>query len=318
VLAQLTPAVDPRLLVGPDTLDDAAVLELSDDLAICFTADFITPVVDDPAAWGRIAAANALSDIYAMGARPLAALNLVSWPGCLPPDVLAEVLGAAAGVAEESGCLIVGGHTIEENEPTYGMAVLGTLHPNRIFRNRGARPGDLLYLTKPLGTGILATAIKADLATREEIEAAVQSMTTLNRQASEAAVAASARAITDVTGFGLLGHLTEMLGSSDSLGAKVSADALPLLPGAQRHMQTGLIPAGAYRNRDAYGERVAMAEKIVDTLEMLLFDPQTSGGLLAAILPQNAGRFEEDATRRGITVTRIGTFDESGRIHVVP
>lgn len=314
----MTPAVDPRLLVGPETLDDAAALKLSDDLAICFTADFITPVVDDPNAWGRIAAANSLSDIYAMGARPLAALNLVSWPSCLPPDVLAEVLHGAASVAEESGCLIVGGHTIEDKEPKYGMAVIGTVHPNRIFRNRGARPGDLLYLTKPLGTGILATAIKAELAAGEEIEAAVQSMTALNRHASEAAIAASARAITDVTGFGLLGHLTEMLGSPDNLGAEVSAESLPLLPGVQRHMESGLIPAGAYRNREAYSERVVIAEKIVDTLEMLLYDPQTSGGLLAAILPQNAGRFEEDATRRGITVTRIGTFDETGRIHVVP
>ena len=318
MLAQLTPAVDPRLLVGPETLDDAAALKLSDDLAICFTADFITPLVDDPNAWGRIAAANSLSDIYAMGARPLAALNLVSWPSRLPPDVLAEVLHGAASVAEGSGCLIVGGHTIEDKEPKYGMAVIGTVHPNRIFRNRGARPGDLLYLTKPLGTGILATAIKAELAAGEEIEAAVQSMTALNRQASEAAIAASARAITDVTGFGLLGHLTEMLGSPDNLGAEVSADSLPLLPGVLRHMESGLIPAGAYRNRDAYSERVVIGEKIVGALEMLLYDPQTSGGLLAAILPQNAGRFEEDATRRGITVTRIGTFDETGRIHVVP
>jgi len=318
VLGQLIPAVDPRLLVGPETLDDAAALKVSDDLAICFTADFITPVVDDPNAWGQIAAANSLSDVYAMGARPLAALNLVCWPECLPPEVLIAILQGAAAAAKESGCLIVGGHTVQDREPKYGMAVIGTVHPDRILRNRGALPGDALYLTKPLGTGILATAVKAELAGPEEIEAAVQSMTSLNRQASEAALAASARAMTDVTGFGLLGHLTEMLGSTDNLGVEVSAKTLPLLPGVLRLMQMGLIPAGAYRNRDAYHQRVRLPEKVRDELELLLYDPQTSGGLLAAVPPEAGMRFEQEALKREVAVSRIGAFNDAGRIDVVP
>jgi len=311
------PAVDPRLLVGPETLDDAAVVAVSDELAVCFTADFITPVVDDPGQWGQIAAANSLSDVFAMGARPLAALNLVCWPKSLPPEMLAEVLAGGARTAAESACLIVGGHTVEDKEPKYGLAVIGTVHPDRVFRNRGAQPGDLLYLTKPLGTGILATAIKAGLAGREETEAAVQSMTTLNRGASEAAVAVSARALTDVSGFGLAGHLLEMLGPDGSLGAEVYANELPLLPGVRRHMQTGMIPGGAYRNRDAYQKRVRIAEEARDPWEILIYDPQTSGGLLAAIPPEAEERFRQEAARRDVAASRIGAFNQTGRIDVV-
>jgi selenide,water dikinase len=253
-----------------------------------------------------------------MGATPLAALNLVCWPDCLPLEVLTEVLGGGSRTAGEARCLVVGGHTIRDNVPKYGMAVIGTVHPGRILRNRGAQPGDCLYLTKPLGTGILTTAIKADLASSPEIEAAVQSMTTLNRAGSQAAIAAHARALTDVTGFGLAGHLVEMLGPSGGLGVKLSLAALPVLPGVPAHMAMGMIPAGAYRNRDAHRDRLHFGQGASEEQAMLLCDPQTSGGLLAAIPPEHAQRFESEAAQRGSAAHRIGVFNRTGRIDVEP
>jgi selenide,water dikinase len=310
------PAVDPRLLVGPEKLDDAAALIVSDDVAVCFTADFITPLVDDATQWGRIAAANSISDIYAMGAKPLAALNLVCWPSCLPSEMLEQLLAGGAGAAAEADCLVVGGHTVEDKQPKYGMAVIGTAGPDRILRNQGAQVGDRLYLTKPLGTGIIATAIKADLASQAEVEAATQSMTTLNRAASEAAVEAGARALTDVTGFGLAGHLSEMLGTDSGLGAALVMETISLLPGVVRHMEMGMIPGGAYRNRDAYRQRVEFTESANAALEMLVYDPQTSGGLLAAIPAEAAERFEREIARRDGQASCIGQFDDSGVVRV--
>ena len=306
------------MLVSAETLDDAAVVAVSDDLAICFTADFITPVVDDAQTWGRIAAANALSDVYAMGAKPLAALNLVCWPKQLPMGLLSDVLAGGMAATTEAGCLLVGGHTVEDKEPKYGLAVIGTVHPDRVIRNRGARPGDLLYLSKPLGTGIISTAVKAKLAKDEETAAAVESMTRLNRAASEAALAASARAMTDVTGFGLAGHLSEMLGPEGQLGAEISFNALPLLPGTREHMRMGMIPAGAYRNRDAYTERMQFSRGVDDAEKIILFDPQTSGGLLIAIDPHTAEKFERESENRNTKVTRIGVFSDTGQIAVTP
>lgn len=309
------PAVDPRLLVGPERLDDAAALKVSDEVAICFTADFITPLVDDPWQWGRIAAANSLSDIYAMGAVPLAALNLVCWPNCLPGDWLKAVLAGGANAATDANCLVVGGHTLDDAQPKYGMAVIGTVHPDRIFRNSGARPGDQLYLTKPLGTGIIATATKAAVASQAEMESAIHGMMRLNRGACEAAIAAGARALTDVTGFGLAGHLSEMLGP-DGLGATIWLEALPVLPGVFGHMGMGLIPGGTYRNREAYQDRVQTAEGADANLELLLYDPQTSGGLLAAIANDKAAQFEQQTAARGCPASHVGVFDDSGVISV--
>jgi len=311
------PAVDPRLLVGPETFDDAAVLKVSGDLAICFTADFITPLVDDPRAWGRIAAANSLSDVYAMGAVPLAALNLVCWPKSLSIEVLAEVLAGGAEAASEAGCAIGGGHTVGDKEPKYGLAAIGTVHPDRILRNQGAAPGDLLYLTKPLGTGILSTAIKGAAASADQVDVAVQSMGTLNRAASEAALAVSAHALTDVSGFGLVGHLSEMLGSSGRLGAELSVEALPLLPGVGDHLKAGMIPGGTNRNREAYRQRVRLAEGLEAGCDVMLYDPQTSGGLLAAVGPPMRERFEKEASQRGAKPFCIGRFTQSGMIDVV-
>jgi len=303
--------------VGPETLDDAAALGVSDDLAILFTADIITPVVDEARTWGRIAAANSISDIYAMGGRPLAALNLVCWSKELPPELLAEVLDGGKSAADDAECPIAGGHTVEDKEPKYGMAVIGTVHPEQILRNQGARPGDSLYLTKRLGTGIIATATKAELAEQDEIDAAIESMSALNRAASEAAVAASVHALTDVTGFGLAGHLVEMLGPDGNLGVELSFDSLPLLPGVLKHISMGMVPGGAYRNRDAYAQRVQFDERIPDGSGLLLFDPQTSGGLLAAVSPDNAEAFEKECTAREVTIARIGTFNDNGQVNVL-
>jgi selenide,water dikinase len=315
-LKHLTPIVDPRLLVGPETLDDAAVIALSPDLALCFTADFITPLVDDPHDWGAIAATNAISDVYAMGGRPLAALNLLAWPAGLPEEVLGQVLSGGAAAARDAGCMIVGGHSVVDKEPKYGLAVIGTVRPDAVVRNQGAQAGDVLFLTKSLGTGVISTAIKAELANPESIAAATRSMKTLNAAAAEAALAAGVRAMTDVTGFSLLGHLTEMLGPTGTLGARLSAAALPLLPHAAELVSLGMAPAGAYRNRTAYCGRVSLAPGLPDGLDMLLYDPQTSGGLLLAIAPEMVERFTAEAACRGVPAHRLGQFDSSGRIAV--
>ncbi len=316
-LSKLAPVVDPRLLVGSDTLDDAAAVKVSDEVAVCFTADFITPLVDDPNRWGRIAAANSLSDIYAMGARPLAALNLVGWPGNLDMNILGDVLAGGREAADDAGCLVVGGHTIKDPEPKFGLAVIGTVHPDRILRNRGALAGDLLYLSKPLGTGILATAVKREKASEDELDEAIRSMCELNRAAAEAAVKTPVRALTDVTGFGLAGHLSEMLGPDETLGAEISLGSLPLLLGVQRHLADGQIPGGAQRNREAYAQRLRVGEGVEEGAEILLFDPQTSGGLLVAVAPDSADRFEQESVRQKVTMTRIGTFTDTGRIDLV-
>jgi len=303
--------------VGPETWDDAAVLRVSAELALCFTADVITPVVDEPEDWGWIAAANALSDVYAMGGTPLAALNLVFWPKTLGAEILRQVLSGGAEAARAAGCILAGGHSVEDQQPKYGLAVIGTVAPDRILRNRGAAPGDRLYLSKPLGTGVLATAIKAGLASPEEIAAATAGMKQLNRSAAEAAAAAPARALTDVTGFGLAGHLCGMLGDDGRLGAELQADALPLLPGALRHVAGGMIPAGAYRNREAYAERVELAPGVPEGIDMVIYDPQTSGGLLAALPPELADAFAAQAAARGATVCHVGQVTDSGRIRLV-
>jgi selenide,water dikinase len=252
-----------------------------------------------------------------MGGTPLAALNLVCWPASLPQDILARVLQGGAAAAGEAGTMIVGGHTVADKEPKYGLAVLGTVPPRRVLRNRGALPGDRLYLTKPLGTGVVSTAIKAELAAPEEIEAAVAGMKALNRAASEAAISAGARALTDVTGFGLAGHLCEMLGPEGPLGAELSAAALPMLPGARRLIALGMIPGGTYRNREAYRGRVVLDPGTPPGTDMLLYDPQTSGGLLAAVPDEASGRWEDELARRGAAAWRIGRFTEGGRIRVV-
>jgi len=288
VLGHLPLVTDPNALVGAATADDAAVYRLRDDLAIVATVDFITPVVDDAYAWGAVAAANALSDIYAMGARPLFALNLVNWPrGTLPFTLLEEVIRGGAEKAREAEIPILGGHSVDDPEPKFGMVVIGTVHPDRVVTNAGARPGDLLVLTKPLGIGVITTAIKRGVAPPAVAAAAIASMARLNRAAGEAMVQVGASAATDITGFGLLGHLAEMARAA-GLRARVHAASVPILEGAYALAVEGVVPGGTLRNRESLGDFVQWAGAVDEPTQLLLYDAQTSGGLLIAVPPERA------------------------------
>lgn len=277
---------DPRVLIDATTKDDAAVFVLSPDRALVATVDFFTPIVDDPAAWGAIAAANALSDIYAMGATPLFGLNLVGWPReRLPFELLGDVLRGAAEVAARANCLIVGGHSIDAVEPTFGMAVIGEVHPDRILSNAGACAGDVLVLTKPLGTGILATALKRDALIETGMTEAVRSMTTLNDGAARAALKVGVSAATDVTGFGLIGHLTGILEAS-KVGAEIAFDRVPVLSHARNLASRGVIPGGTQRNLEA-ATQVEWSPELSLADQYLCVDAQTSGGLLLVVPSEN-------------------------------
>ncbi|MGH7528717.1 MAG: selenide, water dikinase SelD [Gemmatimonadales bacterium] len=286
VLRHLPSVGDPRVLVDAATRDDAAVFRLSDERALVATVDFFTPIVDEPADWGAIAAANALSDIYAMGATPLFALNLVGWPrDAAPFDMLGEVLRGATEVAQRARCLMLGGHSIDSTAPLFGMVVLGEVHPDRMLTNAGACAGDVLVLTKPLGTGILSTALKRDALLEAGMAEAVQSMTTLNEGAARAALEVGVSAATDVTGFGLLNHLTNMLDAS-GVAAEIGYEALPILPHAWNLASRGIVSGGTQRNLAA-AERVNWAEDLTPADRLLCVDAQTSGGLLLAVPREN-------------------------------
>ncbi len=287
MLRHLPQSADPRLLVGTSTADDAGVYLLDDNTALILTVDFFTPVVDDPYTFGLIAAANALSDVYAMGGRPLSALNIVAFPACeLDGDTLPAILRGGYDKVTEAGAVIAGGHTIDDPQPKYGLSVTGIVHPQKIWTNAGARPGDALVLTKPLGTGILVTAAKADMFPAG-VAAAVENMATLNAKAAAAAAGFPIHACTDVTGFGLLGHLFEMAGAA-GVRAEIDSAALPLLPDAAEAAAMGFVPGGAYRNRD-YLTAVSFADSVPVPVRDLCFDPQTSGGLLFALPSAEAG-----------------------------
>lgn len=294
---------DPRLLVGPETYDDAAVIKLDAATAIVQTVDFFTPIVDDPYAFGQIAAANALSDIYAMGAEPLSAMNIIAFPTCLGTDALSQVLLGGQSKVAEAGAILVGGHSIEDKEPKYGLAVTGLIDPNQVITNAGAKPGDKLILTKPLGTGIVATASKGNLATPSEVERMVAVMTTLNKTAAAVMREAGANACTDVTGFGLLGHAHELAAASGA-GLRLEAAQIPMLAAARVYAAMGIVPAGAYANRDYLAEQVRFAAAVDTTLQDILFDPQTSGGLLislpAAAAAAALARLREQGTEAAI------------------
>jgi selenide,water dikinase len=277
------PSEHPDLLVGLSRSDDAAVLRVSDDLAIIQTLDFFPPVVDDPYTYGQIAAANALSDVYAMGGEPRLALNIAAFPEDLDPAILAEIFRGGADKVAEAGAVIAGGHTVLDREPKYGLSVLGLVHPQAILRKGGAQPGDALLLTKPLGTGVLLTAAKQLRPGHERgLAAAVASMSRLNRHASHLARAAGVHALTDVTGFGLAGHAAEMAEQSDAR-LVIELDALPLLEDARRFAAEGATTGGGGRNRAGLGERVLAPDAAAPALVDLLYDPQTSGGLLIAL-----------------------------------
>jgi len=321
VMSHLNPmlAEDPALLVGIATGDDAAVYKLDDRTALVFTTDFFTPIVDDAYDWGRVAAANALSDVYAMGGRPILCLNLVGWPvEQLPLAMLARVLEGGQAVAREAGALVAGGHTIDDREPHYGMAVVGLADPNRIVTNAGAREGDVLVLTKPLGVGATTTAIKRDLATPEAIERVVALMTHLNRGASEAMLAVGVVAATDVTGFGLLGHLHKMLLASGT-SAEVRSDHVPLLDGARELVRAGAVAGGTRRNMVFVEPFVDVAEGVAEDDYILLADAQTSGGLLISTPPDRLAALRRELAARGETGAEVGVVaaGKAGSIRVV-
>ncbi len=287
----------PDLLVGLDGPDDAAVYRLSDELAIVQTVDFFPPVVDDPYTFGAIAAANAMSDIYAMGGEVLMALNVASFPQSLDPTILGEIVRGGAEKVAEAGGVIAGGHTLYDDEPKYGLAVTGTIHPDRILAKGGARPGDALVLTKPLGTGIILTAARDGVDEADYASGAVASMLMLNRHASHLAREFGAHAMTDVTGFALLGHAQEMA-SRSSVRIVIEASRAPALAGALEYAARGIVTGGAGRNRAGLAEHVTVGEGVAEAVGHLLFDPQTSGGLLIALNPVSAkmlvARLHED------------------------
>jgi selenide, water dikinase len=272
----------PELLVGLAAADDAAVYRLNERQALVTTTDFFPPVVDDPYDFGAIAAANALSDVYAMGGRPLFAVNLVAFPDNLDRDILRDILRGGAEKVAEAGAVIAGGHSVVDREPKYGLAVTGIVDPDQIFTKGGARPGDVLLLTKPLGTGVVTTALKGERASNDDVRVAVECMKLLNRQAAEAARLAGAHAVTDVTGFGLLGHAQEMAGLGQ-VAFRFNLEALPWLPGAPEYAAAGAFPGGMGRNRAYFEPWVHFAPEIDSLLQDMLWTPETSGGLLVAL-----------------------------------
>jgi selenide,water dikinase len=305
------------VLVSPATGDDAAVYVLPGGRALIQTVDFFTPIVDDPFDWGRIAAANAFSDVYAMGGTPVTALNLVAWPVKeLSLDLLAQVLEGGLAIAREAGAVIVGGHSIHDPEPKYGMAVIGFADPDRVVRNSTMRPGDHLFLTKPLGLGIVTTAVKRGEATPEQLSLAVDTMTTLNAAAAEAMLEAGVSAATDVTGFGLLGHLHIAL-SASGVAAIVDAGAPRLLPGTLGLAQRGVVPSGTRSNHDFVDPHVEWGE-LPEAEQLVLADAQTSGGLLIAIAEDRAPSLRAALERRGMAADEVGVVEagESGRMEV--
>ena len=310
MLRGLPPITDPNVLVGTATFDDAGVYRVTDDVALVQTVDFFTPIVDDPFTFGRIAAANALSDVYAMGGRPVTALNIACFPvGELPDEVLGEILRGGAHACAEAGVSIIGGPTVKDDEPKFGMAVTGLVDPRRILRNDAALPGDVLFLTKPLGTGIYATALKHDAIDEAAMAEAVRSMSALNARASEAALEAGARACTDVTGFGFLGHLREMAAGS-RVGMEIVAGAVPLFERTLELIEAGEIPGGTRDNASAHAAFTSFEAAVSPAMRLALSDAQTSGGLLLAVPPERTVEMVEALERRGELARIVGTVTE--------
>jgi selenide,water dikinase len=312
LLKKLPAETNPNLLVGFETSDDAGIYKINERQALVQTVDFFPPIVDDPYAFGQIAAANALSDIYAMGGKPLTALNIVGFPeATMPPDILIKILLGGAAKIREAGAVIVGGHSIKDKELKYGLAVTGIIDIDRIVKNAGAKIGDKLFLTKPLGTGIITTAIKCNMAAREDIEAVTAMMTRLNNIASELMLQFDARAATDITGYGLLGHAYEMAAASN-IGIVFHYDTLPLLPNVLKYAKSGAIPGGSNANREYLVDKVTIPDRLSVPMTEILFDPQTSGGLLISLPKENAAGFIREAALRQLPVFEIGEVVAKG------
>ena len=304
MLRQLPTITDPNLLVGISTGDDAAVYKMSDDMAIISTVDFFPPIVDDPFKFGEIAATNALSDVYAMGGKPVIALNIVGFPVDLPHEILGEILSGGASKADEAGVLIVGGHTVDDAEPKYGMSVTGVVNPGEQVTNAGAKPGDVLVLTKPIGTGIITTAGKQERVSIETLDRAVAIMGELNRKASEAMMHVGVHACVDITGFGLLGHLRLIAQGSD-VRARVSVSAIPVIEGVTGLLDMGIAPGGTHRNLESLDGIVDWYADVPEQTKILLADAQTSGGLLIAVAPQKADALLETLADAGVGTRAI-------------
>ena len=319
-LCGLTVMNDPNLIVGMDTADDAGVYKLTDDLAIIQTVDFFTPIVDNPYMFGQIAATNALSDVYAMGGTPITAMNIVCFPiQTLGIEVLREVLRGGLDKLNEAQTTLVGGHSVEDTELKYGLSVTGVVHPDKVLTNAGAKVGDVLILTKPLGTGIINTAIKGGLASVEAIEKVTLSMTTLNSVASEAMQDVGVNGCTDITGFGLLGHAGE-LARAGEVGIVINAAKVPFFPEAQEYGGMGLVPGGAHRNRDFCKKWVDVGKDISPVMVDIMYDPQTSGGLLISVSTEKTEKLLGTLHEHGVeSATIVGKVvgDSKGRILVM-
>jgi selenide, water dikinase len=312
VLKRLPRSTDPNLLVGFETSDDAGVYRLTDEIALVQTVDFLTPIADDPRIYGQIAAANSLSDVYAMGGRPITSLSVLGFPTSGAPDTLENILRGGLDKMNEAGCAVVGGHSIRDDELKFGYAVTGLVHPLRIWRNVGARSGDLLILTKPLGTGVIATALKQGRAQAPSVDAAMASMTRLNRDAADAlhelenGASTPIHAVTDITGFGLLGHAREMALGGD-VSISIDHRSIDYLPGAVDAARAGFLSSGLKNNRDFLEGCVEFGREVPEHVRLLLLDPQTSGGLLAAIDPQHVQGAIALLEHKNIAARAIGT-----------
>ncbi len=310
MLARLPKQFDPNVLVGFDTADDAGVYLLSPELALVQTVDFFTPIVDDPYTFGQIAAANALSDVYAMGGRPISALSIVGFPNAgRDVKILEGILQGGLAKMQEAGCTVIGGHSIGDEEIKFGYAVTGVINPQRVLKNVGAQPGDRLILTKRIGTGVIGTALKKDAASKAAVDAAILSMCTLNRAGMEAALPLEVHAATDVTGFGLLGHAREMaVGSNVSLA--IDSAQVQFLPEARELARKGFLPGGMKRNQEFIGGCVEFAPDVAEEVRNLLFDPQTSGGLLLSVALKDATRLLESLRTNGVSAQQVGEVIE--------
>lgn len=321
VLRYLPKIDDPNVLVGNNTADDAAVYRISDNLAVVQTVDYFTPVVDDPYTFGLITAANSLSDIYAMGAKPLFALNIVGFPSNqLPLEVLAEILKGGAAKAAEAGISIIGGHSIDDSEPKYGLVVTAVIDPEKVVTNSAAKPGDVLVLTKPLGIGIITTAIKRGAVSQETIDQVVEVMGTLNKNAAEVMIEVGVNACTDVTGFGFLGHLHEMVKGS-GVGAKISLSKVPVLPEAWKLIAQGIAPGGTHRNLEFLSNNIVWDSSITKESQLVLADAQTSGGLLISVPKEKAHLLVTSLKKaKVLSADIVGEIveDSNSRIQVIP
>lgn len=313
VLRHLPKTVDENLIVGLDTADDAAVYKINDDLAIIQTLDFFTPVVDDPYTFGQIAAANSLSDIYAMGGDPTLCMNIVCFPDCLEPEVLSEILKGGLDKVEEAGALLVGGHSVSDDEPKYGLSITGFVNPEKVLTNDNAKVGDVLIITKPIGLGIINTALKGDIADKKSYKEAVEVMSTLNKFGKEAVLGIKGvNAVTDITGFGLLGHTLEMAEGSN-VSININYRDVPIIDKSLEYARMGLVPAGTYANKKYIGDKVYFDSHVPEDIKDVLYDPQTSGGLLISVSKDDSKKVLDRLKNSNISYGIIGEVQEQGK-----